>query len=68
MGPDEIANELFIEANQTTREILTQILNTIHTGKTIPDEWRKGVITCLYKGKAKKGNAQTKEESQYPVI
>ncbi len=33
MGPDEIPNELFIEANQTTREILTQILNTIHTGK-----------------------------------
>ena len=55
MGPDEIPNEIFIEANQTTREILTQILNTIHLGKNIPDTWRKGVITRLYKGKGKKG-------------
>jgi hypothetical protein len=55
MGPDGIPNELFIEANQTTREMLTQILNTIHIGKNIPDNWRKGVITRLYKGKGKKG-------------
>ena len=33
MGPDEIPNEIFIEASQTTREILTHILNTIHMGK-----------------------------------
>ena len=60
-GPDEVPNELFIEANNYTIQLLTDLLNIVHMRKNIPDEWRKGIITRLYKGKEGKVNAQTKE-------
>ena len=55
LGPDEVPNELFIEANNYTIQLLTDLLNIVHMRKNIPDEWRKGIITRLYKGKGKKG-------------
>ena len=55
LGPDELPNELFIEANNYTIQLLTDLLNIVHMRKNIPDEWRKGIITRLYKGKGKKG-------------
>ena len=55
LGPDEVPNELFIEANNYTLQLLIDLLNIVHMRKNIPDEWRKGIITRLYKGKRKKG-------------
>ena len=56
LGPDEVPNELFIEANNYTIQLQTdlQVLNIVHMRKNIPDEWRKGITTRLYKGKGKK--------------
>jgi hypothetical protein len=44
MGLDEISDDIFIEATQTTREILTQILNATHGEIYMPDEWYQGVF------------------------
>ena len=55
LGPDELPNELFVEANNYTIQLLTDLLNIVHMRKNIPDEWRKGIITRLYNGKGKKG-------------
>ena len=54
-GPDELPNEIFIEADEPTVEIYQHIFNKILTGKEIPEEWLCGKIKRLYKGKGKKG-------------
>ena len=54
-GPDNIPNEAMIEANTETREIMRKTLNNIMDTVKIPEEWQKGVITRLYKGKGTKG-------------
>ena len=55
LGPDEVPNELFIEASNCTIQLLTYLLSIVHMRKNIPDEWRKGIITRLCSGKGKKG-------------
>ena len=55
MGPDNIPNEVFIEADTNTREVFRRIFNKIMMKKQIPDIWRKGTITKIYKGKGRKG-------------
>ena len=54
-GPDNIPNEIFIEANKETREIFREALNTITQTEEIPDEWQEGNIITMYKGKGMKG-------------
>ena len=51
LGPDEIPNETFIEANKDTREIFRTSLNRIHEEEEIPESWQLGHILRLYKGK-----------------
>ena len=48
LGPDEVPNELFLEASNCPIQLLTDLLNIVHMRKNIPDEWRKGIITRLY--------------------
>ena len=48
-------NEVFIEADPTTRELLRQAINQVHQEETIPNSWLQGNITRLYKGKGTKG-------------
>ena len=55
LGPDEIPNETFIEANKDTREIFRSALNRIHEKEEIPESWQLGHILRLYKGKGIKG-------------
>ena len=55
MGPDDIPNEVFKHADNTTIEIYQQVLNRIMKNQTTPPQWQKGIITRLYKGKGKKG-------------
>ena len=55
IGPDQIPNELFIEANYETKKILLKNLNKISETMEIPEEWQLGEITRLYKGKGTKG-------------
>ena len=55
LGPDEIPNETFIEANKNTREIFRSALNRIHEKVEIPESWQLGHILRLYKGKGIKG-------------
>ena len=55
IGPDEIPNEKFIEADPTTREILRQAISQVHQEETIPNSWLQGNITRLYKDKGTKG-------------
>ena len=44
-------NELFIEANETTRRTLLNTINKIHQDENIPNSWLQGNIIHLYKGK-----------------
>ena len=55
VGPDEIPNEIFLEASKETLTTLTQILNIIHMEKHVPEAWRNGIISHLFNGKEKKG-------------
>ena len=54
-GSDNIPNEAPIEANQTTRKIITNLLKNIYETEKIPDQWQEGEIIRFYKGKGKKG-------------
>ena len=55
LGPDKIPNELFIEANKQTREILREMIENVHRSENIPPSWEEGEIIRLYKGKGQKG-------------
>ena len=55
LGPDEIPNELFIEADSETRRTLLHIINKVHKSENIPISWLEGEIKRLYKGKGTKG-------------
>ena len=50
-GPGTIPNEVFIEADQATREIYLKIMNKVYNEEKILDEWQKGEIIRIYKGK-----------------
>ena len=54
-GPDRIPNEVFIEADEHTKGIYLEILNTIYREEQIPQQWQHGEIKRLYKGKGTKG-------------
>ena len=54
-GPDDIPNELFIEANEETKEILKAMIENVHKSEEIPPAWEEGEIIRLYKGKSQKG-------------
>jgi len=54
-GPDRMPNEIFIEADETTRKIYLQTLNQIYTSEKIPQQWQHGEIKRIHKGKGKKG-------------
>ena len=55
LGPDGIPNEIFIEAEPETRNILCSIIQEIHNKENIPKSWLDGEIKRLYKGKGIKG-------------
>ncbi len=55
VGPDNIPNEAFIEADQKTRAIYLEAINHIHTEEEVPETWLEGNIKRLYKGKGVKG-------------
>ena len=55
IGPDNIPNELFIEANEDTKQIYLEHFNSINQSMEIPEEWQEGNIKRLYKGKGEKG-------------
>ena len=54
-GPDELPNEIFIEADEGTRIIYLKAMNKINKERSIPDIWQQGEICRLYKGKGTKG-------------
>jgi hypothetical protein len=54
-GPDLMPNEIFIEADEKTKEIYLYTLNLIYTSEKIPQQWQHGEIKRIYKGKGKKG-------------
>ena len=54
-GPDNIPNEIFLEADKETKEIYLEHYNNINETMEIPEEWQKGNIKRLYKGKGIKG-------------
>ena len=55
LGPDEIPNEAFIEADQQTRLIYLKSMNKINKEMLIPEIWQEGEIIRLFKGKGIKG-------------
>ena len=55
IGPDNIPNELFIEADKDTKQIYLEHFNSINQSMEIPEEWQEGNIKRLYKGKGEKG-------------
>ena len=54
-GPDNIPNEIFIEADKNTKQIYLQMFNQIYANEEVPNEWQKGEIIRIYKGKGQKG-------------
>ena len=54
-GPDRIPNEVFIEADEHTKDIYLEALNQVYTEEQIPQQWQHGEIKRLYKGKGTKG-------------
>ena len=54
VGPDEIPNEIFTKANHSTLETFRSLLQDIASKKDIPNQWQKGQIIRLYKGKGKR--------------
>jgi hypothetical protein len=54
-GPDQIPNEVFIEASTDLIREYTKIMNIITKERKIPEQWQKGEIKRLYKGKGTKG-------------
>ena len=54
-GPDGILNELLLEADKHTKTALLKIIKNIHHDNKIPDQWRIGTITRIYKGKGDRG-------------
>ena len=59
LGPDDIPNETFIEANKKTRDIFREAFNRIHVKEEIPESWQVGHILRLYKGKGTKGKCSS---------
>ena len=55
VGPDEIPNEIFIEADNQTKKILKEVITKVHNTEEIPESWLEGHIKRLYKGKGMKG-------------
>ena len=55
IGPDQIPNELFLEADEQIKEIYLDHFNSINESMDIPQEWQEGTIKRLYKGKGVKG-------------
>ena len=55
MGPDQIPNEIFTQANTETIEKFREVLNNIAKRKAIPSPWQTGKIVRLYQGKGNKG-------------
>ena len=47
-GPDDIPNELFIETNEETKEILKAMIENVHNNEEIPPAWAEGEIIRLY--------------------
>ena len=45
IGPDGTPNELIIEENQKIREILTEIINSIHMSGTIEEKEEQPLTT-----------------------
>ena len=54
-GPDNLPNEIMREASAETLETFRQVFNNLIEQKTIPEQWQKGQINRLYKGKGKRG-------------
>ena len=44
-GPDQLPNEIFIEADQETRNILCDIIREVHTKEKILHSWLEGEIS-----------------------
>ncbi len=55
VGPDQIPNEMFLEATKETKEIYLEIINQIDRTEEIPAGWQQGEIKRIYKGKGSKG-------------
>jgi hypothetical protein len=53
-GPDDIPNDVFIMANDETKQIYLSTLNQILQSQIIPTNWQMGTVTRIYKGKGTK--------------
>ena len=48
-------NEIFIEADNYTRQIFLSYINKMNDTLEFPKQWQKGKIIRIYKGKGTKG-------------
>ena len=58
-GPDRIPNEIYIEANEITKQIFLHTMNEVYTRETIPAQWQQGNKIRIYKGKGNKGKCSS---------
>ncbi len=66
-GPDQIPNEVFIEADEKTRKIDREVLNKLTKSQDIPEEWQECEFLEYTTAKERKINAQMKEVLLCPI-
>ncbi len=67
IGPDQIPNEVFIEADEKTREVYGEVLNKLKESQDIPEEWQEGEFLRMYKDKGKKGKRSNERGITCPL-
>lgn len=54
-GPDNIPNEFLINADHNVKQHILKTFNSVTMNEDIPDQWKTGTLTRIYKGKGDKG-------------
>ena len=54
LGPVEIPNEVFVEADAENYKIVLDVIKKGHSSEAIPASWLGGEIKWLYKGREPK--------------
>jgi len=64
-GVGEVPAELLKSGTGKLYELLRQIFERCLNGDEIPNDWKVGHISAIYKKKEKRTNIKTTEELQY---
>lgn len=55
-GPDGVSNRLIRLLHKENIQKFTCVLNNLYQENVVPEQWKKGTITSIFKGKGTRGN------------